>query len=355
MYEEDDADLDGAGATVAIMLPPLPPDVKFTITSTMIQLLNLKGMFRGAASDDANKHLMNFVTICKSQEIPGVNQTAMRLRLFLLSLTREKAFLERFFPESQELQMKDEISTHKQLPGEAMHDTWWRFSQKLKKCPNHDLTERHLKQAFYMSLNYVNLSLLLMSLWRLIYKESEKVNAVGQQNRYEDQDLDLDEGANYLGNQGGFRTYNSGNQGYNYGNTGRNYARDGQYDSPSNRDQGNWQTRDRYRNDRTGVYVPLGNRDWAGGSSSRSKLEDMMAKVLQKVESTDAGVKEMRGDFSKYELNGSLPSDTKQNPKKDDHCMAIATRSGKFLLTLCLQVPKMNRSWRKLVEIGMKP
>ncbi|KAH0765019.1 hypothetical protein KY285_000890 [Solanum tuberosum] len=48
IYDEDDADLDGAGATGAIVLPALPPGVKLTITSTMIQLLNLKAMFRGA-------------------------------------------------------------------------------------------------------------------------------------------------------------------------------------------------------------------------------------------------------------------------------------------------------------------
>ncbi|KAK4727043.1 hypothetical protein R3W88_031960 [Solanum pinnatisectum] len=54
VFEEDDLDLDGAGATGAIVLHVLPPGVKFTITSTMIQLLNLKGMFRGASSDDAN-------------------------------------------------------------------------------------------------------------------------------------------------------------------------------------------------------------------------------------------------------------------------------------------------------------
>lgn len=36
-----------------------------------------------------------------------------------------------------------------------MRYTWWRFNQKLKKFPNHDLTERHLKLDFYRSLNYV--------------------------------------------------------------------------------------------------------------------------------------------------------------------------------------------------------
>ncbi|KAH0716839.1 hypothetical protein KY285_012870 [Solanum tuberosum] len=141
---------------------PLDPrGVKFTITSTMIQLLNLKGMFRGTAGDDAHQHVMNFVVICKSHEIPVVSQTAMRLRLFPLSLTVEainglnemaddsittwnelkEAILEQFYHESQELQMKDEISTHKQQLGEAMHDTWWTFNQKLNKCLNHEIMQ----------------------------------------------------------------------------------------------------------------------------------------------------------------------------------------------------------------------
>ncbi|KAH0672605.1 hypothetical protein KY290_024840 [Solanum tuberosum] len=103
------------------------------------------------------------------------SQTAMRQRLFPLCLTREainrlnqllddsvrtwtelkEAFLERFYPESKELQMKDEIGSQKQIPGEAMHDTWWRFIQELKKYSNHGLSDRYLKQAFYTSLNYV--------------------------------------------------------------------------------------------------------------------------------------------------------------------------------------------------------
>ena len=46
-------------------------------------------MFRWGAGNDVNQHLMNFVGICKYQEIPEVNQIAMRLSLFPLSLTRE--------------------------------------------------------------------------------------------------------------------------------------------------------------------------------------------------------------------------------------------------------------------------
>ncbi|KAK4729636.1 hypothetical protein R3W88_022624 [Solanum pinnatisectum] len=264
----------------------------------------------------------------------------MRLRLFPFSFTGEatnwlnempddsiktsndlkKAFLKRFYPKLRELQMKDEISAHKQLPREAMHDSWWRLNQKLNRCPNHGLTERHLKQALYRSLNYVTKPIVnavcggsfmrkpfadIMQLMDKVAKNNrachtrdaevedlevtfglsaeqrrreeerdqdishmqtqmdlltkhimasfEKVNAVGTPNMYKNQDIDQDEEAKYLGNQGGFWNYNSGNQ---------------------------------------------GNRGRASGSSSGSKLEDILAKVLQKVESIDAEVKEMKGDFS---------------------------------------------------------
>ncbi|KAH0737921.1 hypothetical protein KY290_036626 [Solanum tuberosum] len=52
MYEEDDANLDEAGATGAIVLHALPPSVKFIITSTMIQLLNLKGYSWGQPNNN---------------------------------------------------------------------------------------------------------------------------------------------------------------------------------------------------------------------------------------------------------------------------------------------------------------
>lgn len=36
-------------------------------------------MLRGAAGDDIYQHLMNFTSICKSQEIPRVNQATNEL------------------------------------------------------------------------------------------------------------------------------------------------------------------------------------------------------------------------------------------------------------------------------------
>ncbi|KAH0707710.1 hypothetical protein KY289_012786 [Solanum tuberosum] len=104
------------------------------------------------------QHLMNIVAICKSQEIYGVSQTTMRLS------KRDKE--------------RDQDMAHMRT--------------------QIDLLTKH------------------------IVSKSKKVNVVGQPNRYEDQDIDLDEEANYLGNQGG-----------------RNYSREGQYDRPINREQGN--------------------------------------------------------------------------------------------------------------------
>lgn len=136
MYEEDNADLVGYGATGAIVLHVLHLVVKFTITFTMIQLLNIKGMFRETTIADANQHLMNFVGIYNALQNPGVNLTAMRLRIFSLSITGEatnllkemlddsiriwgelkEACLQIFFTELKEFQMKDKINNHKQLP-----------------------------------------------------------------------------------------------------------------------------------------------------------------------------------------------------------------------------------------------
>ncbi|KAK4727100.1 hypothetical protein R3W88_032017 [Solanum pinnatisectum] len=72
-FEENDLELNGSRATGAIVLPVLPPSMKFTITNTMIQVLNLKVMFRGIASEDANQNFMNFIAFYKSTEISGVS------------------------------------------------------------------------------------------------------------------------------------------------------------------------------------------------------------------------------------------------------------------------------------------
>ncbi|PHT34595.1 hypothetical protein CQW23_26395 [Capsicum baccatum] len=89
LFDHDYDDLDGAGATGAIIPPPLAPGAKFNITSTVIQLLQLKGLLGGLGGDDPNMHLINFMSTCKAFDNPGVGQNAIRLCLFPLSLSGE--------------------------------------------------------------------------------------------------------------------------------------------------------------------------------------------------------------------------------------------------------------------------
>lgn len=84
--DEDKIEIDGAGATGAIIPLPLAPRAKFNITSTMIQLLHLKGLFGGLVGDNPNMYLVNFITICKSFDNLGVGQNTIHIRLFSLSL-----------------------------------------------------------------------------------------------------------------------------------------------------------------------------------------------------------------------------------------------------------------------------
>ncbi|PHT72601.1 hypothetical protein T459_23386 [Capsicum annuum] len=117
---DDDDGMDREGATGTIIPLPLAPGEIFNITSTMIQLLNLKGLFGGLLGDDPNLHLVNFVTICKFFDNPGVGQNAIW-----------------------------------QLPTEALHETWERFKKKLTQCPNPNMMDIHLMETLSRVLNSV--------------------------------------------------------------------------------------------------------------------------------------------------------------------------------------------------------
>lgn len=104
--------------TGAIIPLGLPLGINFNNTSGMIQLLNMKGVFASLLNNDANMNLINIIRICASYTIPGVDWEALKLRLFLFSLTGEailslgefshgsitlwnklqRYFLDRFFP-----------------------------------------------------------------------------------------------------------------------------------------------------------------------------------------------------------------------------------------------------------------
>ncbi|MCD9645770.1 hypothetical protein HAX54_034956 [Datura stramonium] len=64
-------------------------------------------------------------------------------------------------------------------------------------------------------------------------------------------------------------------------------ARQGTQSGARDRDQGQWRNRDAPKNDRNGVYVPPRSRQPAMNESRTARLEDMMSRIMKKVDSTE--------------------------------------------------------------------
>lgn len=76
---EEEQDFLGTIEIGAIIPVELPPDTKLDITNAIIKLLNLKGVFTGLPTTDANMYVMNLVGICNSYNLPRVSQKAIKV------------------------------------------------------------------------------------------------------------------------------------------------------------------------------------------------------------------------------------------------------------------------------------
>ena len=127
----------------------------------------------GSANEDPYLHLENLNEIVDTIKINGVSRDAICLKLFPFSL-RDRAkrwlqgldrnsinsweelatvFLQKNFPPSKTSQLKIEIAQFKQFDPENLYETWERFKELLKRCPQHGFTDRDKVQIFYNRLN----------------------------------------------------------------------------------------------------------------------------------------------------------------------------------------------------------
>ena len=137
------------------------------ITATNFELKNgviplVQGLgFSGLYNEDPYLHLENLNEIADTIKINGVSRDAICLKLFPFSLKdRAKrqlqglarnsvnsweelatAFLQKFFPPSKTSQLKLEIAQYKQFEFENLYETWERFKELLKQCPQHGYSD----------------------------------------------------------------------------------------------------------------------------------------------------------------------------------------------------------------------
>jgi len=144
----------------------------FEIKPGTIQMVQNSVSFGGAATEDPNMHIRNFVEICSTFKYNGVTDEAIKLRLFPFSL-RDKAkdwlhsepagsittwqdlaqkFLVKFYPMAKTAAMRSALTQFAQQPTESMCEAWERYKEMLRKCPHHGMPDWMVITGFYNGL-----------------------------------------------------------------------------------------------------------------------------------------------------------------------------------------------------------
>jgi len=150
--------------------------VAFDIKTTVLNGLRDK-QFDGAEGRSPHEHLSHFSETYEFYVPPAtVTNDEKKLRLFSFTITgRAKdwllslpartiqtleelvlKFLEKYFPMSKYGEKKQEILNFKQRVSESLYDAWERFNLLLKRCPNHEYTEKQYLQIFTEGLSQNN-------------------------------------------------------------------------------------------------------------------------------------------------------------------------------------------------------
>nr|GFB82887.1 reverse transcriptase domain-containing protein [Tanacetum cinerariifolium] len=161
--------LNGRGGPIA---PIAIQATNFRLKNDMIQQVQNSCQFHGLLGDDANKHLDKFLHVTQSVKVNGVTDDALRLYLFLHSLTHHatawfdrlprnpintfeqmaKMFLGKYFQPSMVTKFRNEITKFRQRPDESLFEAWECYKLSIDRCPNHNMLPVTQIDTFYNGL-----------------------------------------------------------------------------------------------------------------------------------------------------------------------------------------------------------
>ncbi|GKE75358.1 reverse transcriptase domain-containing protein [Tanacetum coccineum] len=147
---------------------------KFAIKGNHLTLI--KGnQFDGRTKTDPHKHIHEFLKICDMFKYRDIENEAVRLMMFPLSLTGEAktwldelnkgtietwdklriAFISRFFPLALFDRLLGEIQAFSKHENESLTDAWLRIKEMLRNCHGHNLFKGSIIKIFYHGLNKI--------------------------------------------------------------------------------------------------------------------------------------------------------------------------------------------------------
>src|SRR5204863_4829593 len=156
------------GYRSAIVRSPLTVN-SFELKASVIQLVQNNTQFGGLPSEDSNQHITNFLEVCDTVKIGGVSNDEIRRRLFPFSLRDKvrawlqgqpkdslttweevaRAFSNKYFTPTKTDKCRNGILMFVQLDYESLYESWERYNELLRKCPNYELSKWQQLQIFY--------------------------------------------------------------------------------------------------------------------------------------------------------------------------------------------------------------
>ncbi|XP_052179914.1 uncharacterized protein LOC127793168 [Diospyros lotus] len=144
----------------------------FQLRLDVINLFSNNIPFYERSDENSHYHLSRFLEYCGNFKYQGINEEALKMRLFSHTL-KDKArewldllppgsittwadlvlkFMLKYFPSAEISRLKHEISTFQQAESKNFHEAWERFKELLRKCPSHGFPLPAQNYYFYTGL-----------------------------------------------------------------------------------------------------------------------------------------------------------------------------------------------------------